>query len=116
LKNPSAVLCANLWRGEEHKFEWIEAQIKKKFLHTGVFKHVHLDNLVLYASKQALSTEIFLENAKKIEQVLSLNLDLFLNQVEHSSLNNRNDCSSVNPQNSSDSLSRHHSKGDEPYG
>jgi spermidine synthase len=85
LIKPSGVMLTNLWRGEDHKFDWIEAQIKKKFSHTGVFKHLHLDNLMLYASHQAFYGDLFLENAKKIEQKLELDLHPFLNQVEYTS-------------------------------
>jgi spermidine synthase len=81
---PEGVLCANLWKGAEHRFEWI-------FNHLGqslstppfILHHQQLDNLVVFGSPtpyQKHQWHTFRKRVKEIGQALEFNPEALLNQ------------------------------------
>lgn len=91
LMHQNSVLSCNLWDGHEHRFEWITQQIKKFFSHTSLFKHQHLDNLLLYASHHAFDSSMFKEKAISIEQNLEISFASFLQQIEENQIKKSSD-------------------------
>ena len=84
LLTAQGVLCANLWRGSEHRFEWI-------FNHLGqslktppfILNHQQLDNLVVFGSPtpyQKPQWTDFRHRVKKIGHVLEFNPEHLLSQ------------------------------------
>ena len=54
----SGVVCANLWRGSEHRFEWIFNRLGR-CLKTPpiVLRHKQIDNMVVFGSPTPMEAE-----------------------------------------------------------
>ena len=71
--DPQGVICANLWRGSQHRFEWIFNRLGS-CLKTppAVLRHRQIDNMVVFGSPTVLEGDEVTEFRRRITEQANL--------------------------------------------
>jgi spermidine synthase len=81
----SGVMCVNLWKGAEHRFEWIFNRLGSSLkAPPTVLRHKQLDNMVVFGSPTVLESENihhFVKRIKNMAEQFQFDPELLIQQL-----------------------------------